>query len=201
MKKPDFAALPREFRADYAKFAALRLAGSALFLAAAAAGSFLLDFSGLKYPVMGPVFLFAAAFAAGCVLFGLHRFLKPAWLGNLTEIDCGYRMVNTGNRAAAEKQMMVDLTVDRGGKKPYRIRLFREEGVTHGGNRINVFQREAPYKEGDTLLFLPGFRYPARIGVKDAGETLDPKFVCPFCGAIGPLSKRTCPNCGRTVLR
>ena len=95
--------------------------------------------------------------------------------------------------------MMVDLAVDRGSKKPHRIRLFREEGVTHG-KRVNIFQREAPYKEGDTLLFLPGFRYPARVDVKDAGETLDPKFVCPFCGEFYTNDRKTCYRCGRTLL-
>ena len=200
MRKPGYPGLPRPFRGDYAKFAALRLAGSAVLLCAAAVCCFLIDFSGLRYPPMGPVFLFGAAIAVCCVLFGLHRFLKPGWRGTVTEIDCGIKTV-AGNKGQPDRRMMVDLTVDRGTKKPYTIRLFREEGVTHGGTKINVFQEQAPYKEGDTLLYLPGFRYPARVDVKDAGETLDPKFVCPFCGAIGPLSKTACPTCGRTVLR
>ena len=200
MNKPDFGRLPRDFREDYVKFALLRLVPSAALLAAGVFACFALDFSGLRHPLSGPLGIMAGTAALSCVLFGLHRFLKPAWRGTVTEIDCGYKTVNTGNRAAAEKQMMVDMTVDRGGKKPCKLRLFREEGVTHG-KRINIFQREAPYKEGDTLLFLPGFRYPARWDVKDAEEILDPKYVCPFCGEIAPLSKTSCPKCGRTVLR
>jgi len=201
MNKPDFSSLPRAFREDYAKYAAVRLGGSALILCAAGAACFILDFSGLKYPAMGPVFLMAAAIAVCCVLFRLHRFLMLPWQGTLEGIECGVRTVSGGNKGRPERRMMVDLTVDRGEKRPYRIGLFREEGVTHGGVKVNVFQREAPYKEGDTLLFLPGFRYPARMDVKDAGETLDPKFVCPFCGGIGPLSRENCPECGRAVLR
>ncbi|MBQ3956920.1 MAG: hypothetical protein IIU08_07745 [Clostridia bacterium] len=201
MKKPDFHSLPRDFRDDYAKFAALRLAGSGIVMIAAAAACFFLDFSGLKYPAMGAVFVLAVGIAVSCVLFGLHRFAKPAWQGEITDIDCGFRLANTGQRGRAERQLMVDLIVDRGEKKPYAIRLFREDGVTHGKVRINVFQTEAPYKTGDTLLFLPGFRYPARMDVKDAAETLDPKFVCPFCGWIGPLSRENCYKCGRTVLK
>ena len=201
MNKPDFEALPRAFREDYVKYAALRLLPSAAVAAAAVYACLRLDFSGLRHPASGPIAVAVGAAAVCCVLFGLHRFLRPAWQGTVTEIDCGYKLVNTGNRAAAEKQMMVDLTVDRGGKKPHRIRLFREEGVTHGRTKINIFQREAPYKEGDMLLFLPGFRYPARMDVKEADETLDPKFVCPFCGCIGPLSKESCPSCGRAVLK
>ena len=170
-------------------------------LAAGIAVCFLIDFSGLKYPLTGPVLILAAAAVVSCLLFGLHRFLKPSWQGEVAEIDCGVKTVSGGDKGAPEKRMMVELTVDRGGKKPYRVRLFREEGVTHNGNKINIFQREAPYKTGDTLLFLPGFRYPARMDVKDAEETLDPKFVCPFCGAVGPLSRKNCPECGRTVLR
>ena len=200
MRKPDYHALPREFREDYTRFAAVRLAGSALLLAAAAAACFTLDFGGLKYPAMGIVLVLAAAVAAACVLFGFHRFLKPSWQGEITDIVCDYQTVSTGNRGRSERQLMVDLTVDRGEKKPYRIRLSRENGVTHGKLRVNVFQTEAPYKIGDSLLFLPGFRYPSRIDVKDAAETLDPKFVCPFCGGIGSLSRERCQECGRTVL-
>ena len=65
MNKPDFSSLPRAFREDYAKFAAVRLGGSAVFLCAAGAACFIPDFSGLKYPAMGPVFIMAAA-AAVC---------------------------------------------------------------------------------------------------------------------------------------
>ena len=200
MNKPDFGALPRDFREDYTKFALTRLLPTAVLIAAGVFACFRLDFSGLRHPFSGPLGIMAGVLAASCVLFGLHRFLRPGWVGTVTGIDCGYKTGNTGNRAAAEKQMMVDLTGERGGKKPMRLRLFREEGVTHG-KRINIFQREAPYKEGDTLLYLPGFRWPARMNVADAGETLDPKFVCPFCGEIGPLSKARCPKCGRTILR
>ena len=104
MKKPDFTALPREFRAEYAKFAALRLAGSALFLAAAAAGSFLLDFSGLKYPAMGPVFLFAAALADQRVLddgiFDACFTERFAELGVLIDGDAFVLYKHAGCRAA-----------------------------------------------------------------------------------------------------
>ena len=121
MKKPDFGALPRDFREDYTRFALMRLLPSAALVAAGIFACFRLDFSGLRHPVSGPLGIMAGVLAASCVLFGLHRFLKPAWVGTVTEIDCGYKTVNTGNKAAAEKQMMVDLTVDRGGKKPIRL--------------------------------------------------------------------------------
>ena len=201
MRRPALSALPGAFREDYVRFAALRLAGSVLFLAAGIALCCFVDFSGLRYPAMGPVFILAADFVLVCLLFGLHRFLKPGWVGEIEAVDCGMKTVTGGNKGAPERRMVVDLTVNRGEKKPYRVRLFREDGVTHGGTKVNVFQTEAPYKVGDTLLFLPGFRWPARMNVADADETLAPKFVCPFCGAIGPLAKTNCPGCGRTVLR
>ena len=200
MRKPDFKSLPRAFRADYAKFAATRLALSAVLLAAGAAACVFTDFSGMKYPAMGRVLYIAAALALDCVLFGLHRFFRPSWEGTVLSVGAGYKVVS-GQKGRPVKRVIVELEIDRGGKKPLRLGLYREDRHAVGEQHINVYQTEAPYKEGDTLIWLRGTKVPARIGVKDAGELLDPKFVCAFCGEVNGLKRERCGECGKTILR
>ncbi len=201
MKKPEYEKLPREFRADYAKFAAVRLALSAVVLAAAAFGCAFLDFSGMKYPAMGRVLLAGAAIAADCVLLGLHRFLRPSWEGTVLSVGAGYKLKAAGEKGKPAKRIIVELEIDRGDPKPYLPELYREDKHAVGDQHINVYQTEAPYKEGDTLVYLRGTKVPARYGVKDAEDLTDPKFVCAFCGEVNELKRERCRECGRTVLR
>ena len=121
MKKPEYEKLPREFRADYAKFAAVRLALSAVVLAAAAFGCAILDFSGMKYPAMGRVLLAGAAIAADCVLLGLHRFLRPSWEGTVLSVGAGYKLKAAGEKGKPTKRIIVELEIDR----ETRSRIFR----------------------------------------------------------------------------
>ena len=201
MKKPDFNRLPRRVREEYSRFAFLRLAGSAAVLCAAVILAFTLDLSALRYPAMAAVMLAALAVAADCVLFGLHRFLLPPWEGKLLSVGAFDRVKSTGTRGQPGRRTMVELTVDRGDAAPYVLSLFRADKIADGGARVNVFQTHAPYKEGDTLLYLRGFRYPARCEIADRDALFEPETVCPYCGEIGPLSRDTCFRCGRTLLK
>ena len=200
MKKPDPGSLPRAFRSDYGRFAAVRLSLSGIFLIASAAACRFIDFSGLKYPAAGAVLLIAAAVAADCVLFGLHRFLKPSWQGTVLKAGAEVRIRSAGNKAGPAKRVIVELEIDRGEKKPFLLPLYREDKHAVGSQHINVYQTEAPYKEGDTLVYLRGTKVPARFGVRDAEALLDPRFVCAFCGEVCGADREHCPECGKTIL-
>ena len=201
MKKPDPGSLPREFRADYHTYAAVRLCLSGIFLIAASVACRFVDFSGLKYPAAGAVLLIAAAVAADCVFFGLHRFLKPSWQGTVLKAGAENRIRSAGNKAQPAKRVMVELEIDRGERTPFVLSLYREDKHAVGSQHINVYQTEAPYKEGDTLVYLRGTKVPARFGVRDTEELFDPRFVCAFCGEVCGADREHCPECGRYVLK
>ena len=201
MKKPDFASLPASFREEYRRHILLRVLGSAVLFAAAAFLCTRLDFSGLRYPVMGIVMVFAVAAALACILFRLHALLfKPSWQGTVTEVGAFERIRSTGTRGQPGRRMMVEVTVDRGEKKPYVLALFRADKIADGAAGVNLFQTHAPYKEGDTLVYLRGLRYPARFGVTETDELFEQEFVCPFCGDFYTMERKTCYRCGRTLL-
>ena len=200
MRRPDMQALPAAFREEYRRHIALRLAASAALFVLAGVLCAVLDFSGLRYPAMGGVMIFAVAAALACVLFRLHQILRPSWQGTVTAVGASERIRSTGNRGQPGRRMMVEITVDRGEQKPYMLSLFRSDKIASGAERVNLFRTHAPYKEGDTLVYLRGLRYPARIGVENADELFAPEYVCPFCGEFYTTDRKRCFGCGRTLL-
>lgn len=200
MKRPDFSSLPADFRSEYIKFCVTRLTASLALTGLSAAACRVIDFSGLKYPAMGIVFVLGAGVALSCLLFGLHRFFRRPWTGEILSVSANTRTRPAGNKAAPAKRVMVELEIDRGEKTPCRLSIFREDKHAMGNEHPNLYQIEAPYKEGDTLVFLPGFKVPARVNVKETETLLDPKFVCPYCGDVNPLGRKRCASCGRFML-
>ncbi|MBQ3708635.1 MAG: hypothetical protein II889_12155 [Clostridia bacterium] len=200
MTKPDRSRLPASFRADYRRYILTRILASALLFLAAGFLCTRIDFTNLRYPAMGIVMVYAAAAALACILFRLHRLFLPSWQGTVTKVGAFERICSTGNRGQPGRRMMVELTVDRGEKKPYTLSLFRSDKIANGAASVNLFQTHAPYKEGDTLVYLRGLRYPARIDVADADELFEPEYVCPFCGEFYTRERKTCYRCGKTLL-
>ena len=190
MTKPDFARLPASFIEEYRRHILQRVLGSAVLFAAAAFLCTRLDFTGLRDPAMGIVMVLAVAAAIACVLFRLHALFKPSWQGTVTAVGASER-VRVGDRGRPGRRMMVEVTVDRGEKKPYVLSLFRSDKIAEGAASVNLFQTHAPYKEGDTLVYLRGLRYPARFGITDTDEMFAPEFVCPFCGEFYTNDRKT----------
>ncbi|MBQ2545985.1 MAG: hypothetical protein II557_06815 [Clostridia bacterium] len=200
MTKPDMTRLPAAFRAEYRQHILVRILASAVLFAAAGFLCTRIDFTNLRYPAMGIAMVFAVAAVLACVLFRLHLLFRPSWQGTVTEVGAFERIRSTGTRGQPGRRTMVEVTVDRGEKKPYLLSLFRSDKIANGSARVNLFQTHAPYKEGDTLVYLRGLRYPARIGVADADELFEPEYVCPFCGEFYTRDRKTCYKCGKTLL-
>lgn len=210
MRKINDVKLPREFVSEYHKNIALRIIGSAVIMLASAYLCTVLNLADVKYPVMAVLMVLAIGLVLCFLIFKLHLILfNPSWMGVITAINAGYK-TKTSERSFS-KRMIVSVTIDRGGKKPYTAELFRpESNVKSFGNAMNstgkyysknVYQVYAPYKVGDTVIYLRGMKIFARFDVKNPEELLDPLFVCPYCGEINKLERESCYSCGKFLLK
>lgn len=185
--------LPQKFREQYRNQLAARLGGSAGILGAAALLCNVIDFSGSRYPAMGIVMVMACGFVLACLIVGIHRILfRTSWSGTITDIDADYH-IRTKNRGLSKK-FIVTLTIDCGGKEPKKFELLHEDR-----NGENKYYTEAPYKVGDTVVFLRGMKYPLRYGVET--EDMLTLFVCPYCGDINKAERDTCYKCGKFLVK
>lgn len=186
--------LPRKFLEQYHKNLTLRILGSLVLLALSAVLCTVIDFAGLRYPVMGIVMVIACGFILSCLLFRLHLILfRTSWNGTITDISADYH-TRAKNRGVTRK-FIVTLTIDCDGKKPKKFELFHED--MHG---VNKYYHYAPYKIGDTVVFLRGMKYPMRCNV-ETEDMLDLQFVCPYCGDINKADRETCYACGKILIK
>lgn len=185
--------LPQKFREQYRKNIGSRISAGIALLCTAGILCAAIDFSGSRYPVMGVVMVMACGFVLACLIAGLHRILfHPSWSGTITAIDADYH-IRTKNRGLSKK-FIVTLTIDCGGKEPKKFELLHEDR-----NGENKYYTDAPYKVGDTVVFLRGMKYPMRYGV-DTEDTLT-LFVCPYCGDINKAERDTCYKCGKFLVK
>lgn len=186
--------LPQRFREEYHKNLILRMVLSIAILAAAGIFSAAIDFSGTRYPVMGVAMVMICGFVIACLTVGLHRILfKNSWSGTITAIDANYH-IRTKNRGFSRK-FIVTLTIDCGGKEPRKFELIHEDR-----NGENKYHDLAPYKVGDTVVFLRGMKYPMRFGV-ETEDMFDIHFVCPYCGDINKAEREVCFRCGKVLVK
>ncbi len=187
--------LPQKFREQYRKNIGLRLLSMIVLLGISGILCTAIDFSETRYPVMGVVMVLACGFVLACLIAHVHRILfRKSWVGTLTDIDVDYKTKT--KEKGFKRRLVVTLTVDTGEKKPRQIELLPEYS---GENR---FQIHAPYKPGDTLVYLRGMKYPFRYNVDGAkDEMFDGMFVCPFCGDINKAERETCYTCGKILIK
>ncbi len=161
-----------------------------------------IDFSDAKYPTAAMIFVILCGVALACIIFKLHNFLKPSWVGKIVKIESGYR-TKTKNKGL-EKRLIVTVTIEREGKGEYKAELFRAPADKANMTSMrgeNLYHIYAPYKVGDTVLYLRGMRIFARYGVENVSELADPHFVCPYCGEINKAEREKCFSCGRILLK
>lgn len=210
MRKPNLRELPGEFVSQYRKNLAVRLGGTAGITAAAAVFCFMYDFGGVKNVAGARLMVLAVAFAAACLFFKLHLFFHTSWMGEINDIIPKHAMrVKVQASENLRKRLIVDLQIDRGEEEPYRFELW-DEGMDHKGSRTedgshesfpeNKFLTQAPYKVGDTVVYLRGMKYPMRIGVETEGM-FDVLFVCPYCGEINKMERENCYHCGKYLVK
>ncbi|MGN1346468.1 MAG: hypothetical protein ACI4V1_06760 [Eubacteriales bacterium] len=186
--------LPRDFRDEYRRNLFLRLAGSLVLLTLSGVLCTFLDFSGIRYPAMGVVMVLACGFVLACLLFRLHAILfKKSWSGVITDIEAKYKIKTREKKVG--KKFVITLTIDCGKPVPIQFELIHED--MHGVNKYYV---EAPYKVGDTVVYLRGMKYPLRYGVEAEGK-FDVCFVCPYCGEINKAERDQCYHCGKTLVK
>ena len=187
--------LPQKFREQYRKDIGLRISCMIVLLTVAGVLCAAIDFSETRYPVMGVVMVLTGGFVLACLIVHVHRILfRKSWVGTLTDVDVGYKTKT--KEKGFQRRMVVTLTVDTGEKKPRRIELLPE----YSGE--NKFQMHAPYKPGDTLVYLRGMKYPFRYDVEEAkDEMFDGMFVCPYCGDINKAERDTCYTCGKFLIK
>ncbi len=186
--------LPQKFRKQYSRSIALRLAGSLVLLSLSAVLCTVIDFSQTRYPVMGIVMVAACGFVLACMLFRLHAILfQPGWTGTIINISADYH-VRPHNRGFS-RRFIVTLIIDCGEEKPKKFELLHED--MHGENKYYTY---APYKIGDTVIFLRGLKYPMRYNIATE-DMLDIQFVCPCCGEINKAERDTCFKCGKFLVK
>lgn len=184
--------LPQKFREEYRKNIGSRISASIALFTTAGVLCAAIDFSKTRYPVMGIVMVMACGFVLACLIAGLHRILfRKSWSGTITDIVADYH-IRTKNRGLTKK-FIVTLTIDCGEKEPVKFELLHED--MHGENK---YYTKAPYKVGDTVVFLRGLKYPLRYNV-DTENTLS-LFVCPYCGDINKAERDTCYKCGKFLV-
>lgn len=193
--------LPQKFLEQYRRHIGIRLAGSLVLIAAAAFLCTVIDFSASRYPAMGVVMVIAVGIVLACVFFRLHTILFSAgWTGTITEIEAAHKLKsNINQRGKPSRKFIVTLTIDCGGKKPKTFELLPDDEL-HGAKSENKYYTYAPYKVGDTVVFLRGLKYPMRCGV-ETEDMLDVHFVCPFCGDINKAERDTCFKCGKFLVK
>ena len=178
--------LPQKFREQYRKNIGMRISSTITLLTVSGVLCAAIDFSGTRYPVMGVVMVLACGFVLACLIAHVHWILfRKSWVGTLTDIDIDYKTKT--KEKGFKRKLVVTLTVDTGGKKPRQIELLPD----YTGE--NKFQIHAPYKPGDTLVYLRGMKYPFRYDVDEAkDEMFDGMFVCPYCGDINKAESESC---------
>ncbi len=194
--------LPREFLEEYRRDIAVRVFGSLFIINLFIFISTRIDFSDAKYPTAAMIFVILCGLALAAIIFRMYNFLKPSWVGKIVKIESGYR-TKTKNKGF-EKRLIVTVTVEREGKGEYRAELFRtptDRASTTAMRGENLYHIYAPYKVGDTVLYLRGMRIFARVGVENVSELEDPHFVCPYCGEINKAEREKCFSCGRILLK
>ncbi len=185
--------LPQKFLDQYRKNIGSRISAGITLLCTAGILCAAIDFSESRYPVMGIVMVMACGFVLACLIVGIHRILfRTSWSGTITDIDADYH-IRTKNRGLSKK-FIVTLTIDCGGKEPKKFELLHEDR-----NGENKYYTEAPYKVGDTVVFLRGMKYPMRYGVET--EDMLTLFVCPYCGDINKAERDTCYKCGKYLVK
>ncbi len=210
MHKPDLKNLPREFVSQYRKIIALRLAGTLAITAAAGVFCLMYDFGGVQNVGSARLMVFAIAFALSCLIFRLHLIFRKSWMGEVVDIiPKRSKRVKLQATNTLRTRLIVDLMIDRGEEEPFRFELW-DEGMEHKGQRTedgaaegfppNKFLDQAPYKVGDTVIYLRGMKYPMRFGVVTEGM-FDVLFVCPYCGEINKAERENCYHCGRILVK
>ena len=185
--------LPQKFLEQYRKNIGSRISASIALFTTAGVLCAVIDFSETRYPVMGVVMIMVVGFVLSCLVAGLHRILfRKSWSGTITEIDADYH-IRTKNKGFTKK-LIVILTIDCGEKTPRKFELLHEN--MDGENK---YFTEAPYKVGDTVVFLRGMKYPMRYNI-DTEDTLT-LFICPYCGDINKAERDTCYHCGKFLVK
>ncbi|MBQ8186832.1 MAG: hypothetical protein IJ037_08160 [Clostridia bacterium] len=223
MHKPDLSKLPPEFVTQYRRNIVLRSVFSGILMLAAVVSCFVIDISGVRYPIGAVIFILLAGYLLSCLLFRLDLLLfRRSWTGEILSITFRHewnyfgtliiRTASLGN-SLRDHRLTGYLKIDRGGKKPYLFALrdsytaprrkkvtYRNDEFTGSGHTVcNRFQVEAPYKLNDRLVYLRGLKYPMRIGVDTDGT--DAKLVCPYCGEINEAERGKCWHCGRILIK
>ena len=188
--------LPQKFCEQYRKNIGMRISSAIVLLSAAGSLCAAIDFSETRYPVMGVDMVMACGFVLACLIARVHWILfRKSWSGTITDIDIGYK-TKTKERGFT-RRLAVTLTVDTGEKKQRRIELLPKQYT-----KENLFQIHAPYKPGDTVVYLRGMKYPFRYDVDEArDEMFDGMFVCPYCGDINKAERDTCYTCGKILIK
>ena len=211
MRKVDSSIrLPEKFLEQYRKNILIRTLGSLILLAAGVFLCTVLDFSESKYPEAGMIFVVFVSFIITCLFFRFNLILfKRSWVGEIKEITAKKeRRVKVQAQSNLRNRLIVHLTVDSGGDMlDYEL---WHEGTEHSGERSedgakeaipeNKFYIYAPFKVGDTVVYLRGMKYPFRYGVNTDGM-FDVLFVCPFCGEINKAEREDCYHCRRTLVK
>jgi ribosomal protein S27AE len=193
--------LPQKFLEQYRKNIGSRISASIALFTTAGVLCAAIDFSETRYPVMGVVMIMVVGFVLSCLVAGLHRILfRKSWSGTITNIDAGMKYrADFNQHGKPSLKLLVILTIDCGGKKPKTLELFPDSDL-HGVESENKFYTEAPYKVGDTVVFLRGMKYPLRYSV-ETEDMFDLHFVCPYCGDINKAERDTCYHCGKFVVK
>jgi len=211
MEKPDKnLPMPEKFLRQYRKNIAARTVGSLVLMVIGAFLCTVIDFSTSKYPEAGMAAVVAAAFVLSCLFFRFDLILfKPSWMGMITAITAKKeRRVKIQAQSNLRNRLIVHLSVYSDGDMiDYEL---WHEGTEHSGERTedgakeslpeNKFYTLAPFKEGDTVIYLRGMKYPFRYNVKTEGM-FDVLFVCPFCGEINKAEREECYHCRRTLVK
>lgn len=196
MKKTE---LSGKFMKEYRANIILRCLCSLAIMAVAAGSTLYVDFSSVKYPSMAAVMILAAGFAVSCLLFRIHVIiLKGDWSGTITDIDVGMKIKARGRRGRPVRLLIVTLKIKKENGSDMEYELYEKGSKKEIANK---FQYEAPYKVGDTVVYLRGMKYPFRYGIEYGSDMFDVKTVCPFCGEINKAERDKCFKCGRVNIK
>lgn len=188
--------LPAKFLEQYRKNIGMRISSTIALLSVSGVLCAAIDFSGTRYPVMGVVMVLACGFVLACLIAHVHWLLfRKSWVGTITDIDIGYKTKT--KEKGFKRRLVVTLKVDTGEKTPRQIELLPDKYTEE-----NLFQIHAPYKPGDTLVYLRGMKYPFRYHVDETkDEMFDGMFVCPYCGDINKAERDNCYTCGKLLIK
>ncbi|MBQ8512844.1 MAG: hypothetical protein IJ497_09530, partial [Clostridia bacterium] len=133
MHKPDLSKLPPEFVSQYRRNIVLRSVFSGILMLAAVVSCFVIDISGVRYPIGAVIFILLAGYLLSCLLFRLDLLLfRRSWTGEILKITFREEWFNYSSRplyaaigGAVGRQYRITgyLKIDRGEKKPYLFAL------------------------------------------------------------------------------